>query len=150
MGWQLWIIDIFSFTLIIFWFFDIIYTYKGVNWCLKYVRQVQQQRHESPTVILYLCKDVPLVEFMYLVFTSMPGESYHRQFRSSLLHLCYVFRALINSLVCWLCTSALGFILFQIYNTHNFYVCLYVTVINSLSSHYYVPTKHLAGKKKSV
>ena len=44
--------------------------------------------------------DVPLVEFMYLVFTRMPGESYHKQLRSLLLYLCYVFRALINSLVC--------------------------------------------------
>jgi len=34
---------------------------------------------------------VPLVEFMYLVFTCMPGESYHRQLRSLLLYLCYVF-----------------------------------------------------------
>ena len=44
--------------------------------------------------------DVPLVEFMYLVFTRMPGESYRRRLRSLLLYLCYVFRALINSLVC--------------------------------------------------
>ena len=38
---------------------------------------------------------------MYLVFIHMPGESYCRQHRSLLLYLCYVFRALINSLVCW-------------------------------------------------
>ena len=38
---------------------------------------------------------------MYLVFTGMPGESYHRRLRSLLLHFCYVFRALINSLVRW-------------------------------------------------
>ena len=43
-------------------------------------------------------QDVPLVEFMYLV--RMPGESYGRRLRSMLLYLCYVFRALINSLVC--------------------------------------------------
>ena len=42
-------------------------------------------------------EDLPLVEFMYLVFTLMPGESYRRRLR---LYLCYVFRALINSLVC--------------------------------------------------
>ena len=30
---------------------------------------------------------VPLVEFMYLVFTSMPGESYRRRLRSLLLSL---------------------------------------------------------------
>ena len=40
------------------------------------------------------------VEFMYLVFTRMPGESYRRRLGSLLLDLCYVFRALINSLVC--------------------------------------------------
>ena len=45
-------------------------------------------------------EDVPPVEFMYLVFTRMPGESYRRRLRSLLLYLCYVFRALINSLVC--------------------------------------------------
>ena len=38
---------------------------------------------------------------MYLVFTRMPGESYHRRLRSLLLYLCYVFRALINFFVCW-------------------------------------------------
>ena len=38
---------------------------------------------------------------MYLVFTCMPGESYHRWLRSLLLYLCYIFWALINSLVCW-------------------------------------------------
>ena len=46
-------------------------------------------------------EDVPLVEFMYLVFARVPGESYRRQLRSLLLYLCDVFRALINSLVCW-------------------------------------------------
>ena len=30
------------------------------------------------------------------------------------LYLCYVFRALINSPVCWFCTSALGLVLIQI------------------------------------
>ena len=41
-----------------------------------------------------------MLEFMYLVFTRMPGESYRRRHRSLLLWLCDVFRALINSLVC--------------------------------------------------
>ena len=36
-------------------------------------------------------EDVPLVEFMYLVFTRMPGESYRRRLRSLFLYLCYVF-----------------------------------------------------------
>ena len=42
--------------------------------------------------------DVLLVEFMYLVFTHMPGESYCRRLRSLLLCLCGVFQTLINSL----------------------------------------------------
>ena len=44
---------------------------------------------------------VPLVEFMYFVFIHMPGESYCSWLSSLLLSLCYVFWALINSLVCW-------------------------------------------------
>ena len=46
-------------------------------------------------------EEVPLVEFMYLVFTRMPGESYHRWLGSLLLYLRYVFQVLINSPVCW-------------------------------------------------
>ena len=42
---------------------------------------------------------VQRMEFMYLVFTCMPGDSYRRRFSSLLLCLDYVFRALINSLV---------------------------------------------------
>ena len=49
------------------------------------------------------CTSGSLVEFVYLVFTRMPGESYCRGLRSLLLHLCYVFWALMNSLVCWFC-----------------------------------------------
>ena len=41
-----------------------------------------------------------LLEFMYLAFTCIPGESYYRQLRSSLC-LCNIFQALINSLLCW-------------------------------------------------
>ena len=58
----------------------------------KCVTQVQKQRPESP-------ENVPLVEFMYFVFTRMPGESCHRRLRS-MLYLYYVFRALMNSFVC--------------------------------------------------
>ena len=43
---------------------------------------------------------IPQVDFVYLVFARMPGESYRRQLGSLLLCLCDVFRALINSLVC--------------------------------------------------
>ena len=58
------------------------------------------------TVYLHACQvrvtveDAPLVKYMYLVFTRLPGESYRRRLRSLLLYLCYVFRALINFLVC--------------------------------------------------
>ena len=77
------------------------------------------------TLYLHACQvrvtvgDLHLAEFMYLVFTRMPGESYSRRSTSGgvyvpciythasyrgrlgslLLYLCYVFRALINSLV---------------------------------------------------
>ena len=45
------------------------------------------------------------MEFMYLVvvFTCMPGESYHRRLGSLLLYLCCVFQAIINSLVGCFC-----------------------------------------------
>ena len=56
-----------------------------------------------------------LMEFMYLVSTRMPVKRYLRRLTSLLLYLCYVFRALINSLVCWFYTSALGLVLFQIF-----------------------------------
>ena len=128
------------------------------------------------TLYLLACQvrvteDVPLVEFLYLVFTCMPGESYRRctsggvsvpciylharwelqkmylwwslcalylhacqvrycrWLRFLLLYLC-VFQALINSIVCWFCTSTLGPVLFQIFyvgalanNDHNQPVC---------------------------
>ena len=56
----------------------------------------------SPTETIYInycaylycigtSEDVPLVEFMYLVFTRMPGESYRKRLRSLLLYLCDVF-----------------------------------------------------------
>ena len=49
---------------------------------------------------LTMFEDVPLVEFMSLVFRHMPGESYRKQLRSLLLRLCDIFRVLINSLEC--------------------------------------------------
>ena len=45
-------------------------------------------------------EDAPLVQFMYLVFIRVPGESYRRRLRSLLLCLCDDFPGLINSLVC--------------------------------------------------
>ena len=40
-----------------------------------------------------------MVEFIYVVFTCMLGESDRRQLGSLLLYLCCMFQALINSLV---------------------------------------------------
>ena len=57
-------------------------THKGVNHLSKVVTQAQQQRPESSTVTpTWQAEDVPLVEFMYLVFTRRPGESYSRRLR---------------------------------------------------------------------
>ena len=47
-------------------------------------------KHQVYLIITEI-EDVPLVEFTYLVFTRMPGESYRRQLGSFLLYLCYVF-----------------------------------------------------------
>ena len=55
---------------------------------------------EAVPLVEFIAEDVPLVEFMYLVFICMPDESCRRRLRSVLLYLCDVFRALINSLVC--------------------------------------------------
>ena len=62
--------------------------------------RTEQNRQATKCTELYLFEDIALVEFMYLVFTRMPGESYHKRLRSLLLYLCYVYRALIDSLVC--------------------------------------------------
>ena len=63
-------------------------------------RTAQDAHLDSHTAPELYFEDVPLVEFMYLVFTCIVGESYRRRPRSSLLYLRYVFRALINALVC--------------------------------------------------
>ena len=44
--------------------------------------------HRGSIQELKRTEDVPVVEFMYLVFTGMPGESYGRRLRSLLLCLC--------------------------------------------------------------
>ena len=82
---------------------------------IKGLRQVlNKTKHTKTGSVLCLCtpvspsvpergasffEDVPVVEFMYLIFTRVPGESYRGRLRYLLLCLCYVFRALINSLV---------------------------------------------------
>ena len=49
---------------------------------------------------LDLLLDVCLMDFVFLLFTRMPGESKRGRLRHLLLLLCDVYRALINSLVC--------------------------------------------------
>ena len=75
-----------------------------------FVYYEQCSQHDKKVLKAILCfsadgglisEDVPLVEFMYLVFTRMPGDNYQRQLESLLLHLCYIFWVLINSLVFW-------------------------------------------------
>ena len=62
-----------------------------------------------------------LVEFMYLVFTRMPGESYRRLLRSLLLYLCYVFRVLTPLLIKHTHTHSLSLSLTHTYTyTHTY------------------------------
>ena len=60
---------------------------------------------------------VPLVEFMYPVFTHVLGESYRRRRKSLLLYLCYVYRALINSLVFWFCFVVVVVVVVRLWET---------------------------------
>ena len=102
------------------------------------------------TLYLHACKkDVPLVEFMYLVFTRMPGESYRRQLRSLLLYLCYIFRALINSLVGCYYTKPSRYSLLQMcvlflcyYTKPSHDSLLQVCVVCVLFSCYYTKPSH--------
>ena len=81
--------------------------------------------------MLRLVEDVPLVEFYVpiLVFIRMPGESYRRRLRSSLLYLCYVFRALITSLVCWFCSTILVLSTILIHKKHAFLLLFIFPVV---------------------
>ena len=56
-------------------------------------------------VLVRVTVNVPLVEFMYLEFTRMPGKSYCRQLAYLLLYLRDIHRALINFLVCSFCNQ---------------------------------------------
>ena len=71
--------------------------YRDIQIDMRLLTVVIKRPLSNCTVLLNL-EDIPQVEFMFLVFTGMPGESYRRQLRSLLLYLCYVFRALINFL----------------------------------------------------
>ena len=61
--------------------------------CLKLVKIADSDcvKNVSKQMAIFLFEDVPLVEFMYFVFTRMPGESYRRRLGSLFLCLCCVF-----------------------------------------------------------
>ena len=65
--------------------------------------EARSARADPPDVHRHL-EDVSLVEFMYLVFTRLPHESYRRRLRSLLFYFGYLlfvtYFELINSLVC--------------------------------------------------
>ena len=61
------------------------------------------EKHVSISHLALLFEDVPVVEFMYLVFTCTPGEGCCRQLRSLLLCQC------VTSFKCWLTLLILVF-----------------------------------------
>ena len=73
-----------------------------VNGCTRYVWTLPWMRKKEKSKKK---ADMPLVEFMYLVFTRMPGEIYRRRLRSFLFPCVTAFGALINSLACWFFSS---------------------------------------------
>ena len=66
---------------------------------------------------------------MYLVFTCMPGESYHRQLRSLLLYLYYVPWVLINSLVCWFCIISI-MLSFHVLSYHILQIFILILILS--------------------
>ena len=93
---------------------------KIIDW--EGLKQLSTTQLDSLKEELEWFEDVPLLEFMYLAFIRMQGESYRRRLRSLLLYLWYVFRALINHLVCslrslllYLCYVYLWWSLFTLY-----------------------------------
>ena len=101
---------------------------------------------KSTIISLRVHEDVPLEEIMYLV--CMPGEYYGRRLRALLLYLYYVFRALINSLVCWylkFCShsdhsTTRHTILLSHRGLHRGHlVSRYDSSLVLISSHYYMP-----------
>ena len=77
---------------------------------------------------------LPLVEFMYVAITRMPGESYRRRLRSLLSCLCDVFLALINSFVWWFISAVcVFFIAFDILPTWSHETGPQVFLISTLA-----------------
>ena len=83
--------------------------------------------------------DVPLVEFMYLVFTRMPGENYRRRLGTLLLYLCYVFPGLING------SAERRF--FSLNHQNQFFVFLFVFVFFFRNA--IIPLKKISKKTQS-
>ena len=63
--------------------------------CPQTLEDMQQPLHPLPVAqVLHIANQADII-------THMPGECYRRQIRSLLLYLCYMFWALINSLMRW-------------------------------------------------
>ena len=77
--------------------------------------------HSWMSILKHGCRQTALhfkvVGCVCLAFTPMPDKSYRKRLRFVLLCLFDVIRALINSLVCWFCSGALGLVL-RLYFTH--------------------------------
>ena len=93
----------------------------STNWYARYTRKVLCSTIGTSSVC------TPLVEFLYLVFTRMPGESYRRRPRT-LLPSCGVFRVPINSLVCGAYARALGLCLLETVADSVVYLSVYPNV----------------------
>ena len=68
---------------------------------------------------------------MYLLFTCMPGENYHKQLRPLLLYLYYVPWMLINSLVCWFCIKSI-MLSFHVLSYHILWIFLLIFILSNL------------------
>ena len=97
-----------------FFFLFFLRMYLWWSLCTLYLLACQVKVITCDSGLCCCFQDIPLVEFMYLIFTRMPSESYRRQLKSLLLCLCDVFRVLINSLVCWFSTSAPDLFCFRV------------------------------------
>ena len=55
-----------------------------INWrvCSYYVSPTSEDIKPLIIINILVAEDVPVVEFMYLVFTRMPGDGYSRRLRS--------------------------------------------------------------------
>ena len=97
----------------------------------------------DPQWLVFGLEDVSLVEFMYLVFTHMPGKSYGKQFRSLLLYSCDIFQVLTKSLHFLILDHRLSWIGES--STFLFSLADSMTIESKLKSHVYVEPSCVKG-----